>query len=154
MQHVIDFLVGCEIAGVNVCGSISPNGGTPHGTLGKGGTGILRVGNNEVAKQTIPHTIPFIVTMEETFDVGVDTRTGLDDPEYKPPFRFNGKLSKVTFNPRTGALRLGDGGSRSATRWKLSSKKFAIAENASIPTTKPIIPRSICEIELTTKLRT
>jgi arylsulfatase len=45
--------------------------------FGKGGTGTLRVDNNEVAKQTIPHTIPFIVTMEETFDVGVDTRTGL-----------------------------------------------------------------------------
>ena len=66
--------------------------------FGKGGTGTLRVDNNEVAKQTIPHTIPIIVTMEETFDVGVDTRTGLDDRDYKPPFRFNGKLSKVTFN--------------------------------------------------------
>ena len=66
--------------------------------FGKGGTGTLRVDNNEVAKQTIPHTIPFIVTMEETFDVGVDTRTGLDHRDYKPPFRFNGKLGKVTFN--------------------------------------------------------
>jgi hypothetical protein len=62
--------------------------------FGKGGTGTLRVDNNEVAKQTIPHTIPIIVTMEETFDVGVDTRTGLDDRDYKPPFRFNGKLSR------------------------------------------------------------
>ena len=72
--------------------------------LGKGGTGILRVDNNEVAKQTIPHTIPIIVTMEETFDVGVDTRTGLDDRDYKPPFRFNGKLGKVTFNLGPEAL--------------------------------------------------
>jgi arylsulfatase A-like enzyme len=66
--------------------------------FGKGGTGVLRVDNNEVAKQTIPHTIPFIVTLEETFDVGVDTRTGVDDGDYKPPFPFNGKLNKVTFN--------------------------------------------------------
>jgi arylsulfatase A-like enzyme len=66
--------------------------------FGKGGTGVLRVDNNEVAKQTIPHTIPFIVTVEETFDVGLDTRTGVDDRDYKPPFRFNGKLDKVTFN--------------------------------------------------------
>jgi arylsulfatase A-like enzyme len=66
--------------------------------FGKGGTGVLRVDNNEVAKQTIPHTIPFIVTVEETFDVGVDTRTGVDDGDYKPPFPFNGKLNKVTFN--------------------------------------------------------
>jgi hypothetical protein len=56
------------------------------------------VDNNEVAKQTIPHTIPFLVTIDETFDVGVDTRTGVDDGDYKPPFRFNGKLNKVTFN--------------------------------------------------------
>jgi arylsulfatase len=66
--------------------------------FGKGGTGVLRVDNNEVAKQTIPHTIPFIVTVEETFDVGVDTRTGVDDRDYKPPFPFNGKLNKVTYN--------------------------------------------------------
>jgi arylsulfatase A-like enzyme len=66
--------------------------------FGKGGTGILRVDNNEVAKQSIPHTIPFIVTVEETFDVGVDSRTGVDDGDYKPPFPFNGKLNKVTFN--------------------------------------------------------
>ena len=66
--------------------------------FGKGGTGILRVDNNEVAKQSMPHTIPFIVTVEETFDVGVDSRTGVDDGDYKPPFPFNGKLNKVTFN--------------------------------------------------------
>jgi arylsulfatase A-like enzyme len=66
--------------------------------FGKGGTGVLRVDNNEVAKQTTPHTIPFIVTVEETFDVGVDTRTGVNDRDYKPPFPFNGKLNKVTFN--------------------------------------------------------
>jgi len=66
--------------------------------FGKGGTGVLKVDNNEVAKQTIPRTIPFIVTVEETFDVGLDTRTGVDDRDYKPPFRFNGKLDKVTFN--------------------------------------------------------
>jgi hypothetical protein len=66
--------------------------------FGKGGTGILRVDNNEVAKQTMPHTIPFLVTIDETFDVGVDTRTGVEDGDYKPPFSFNGKLNKVTFN--------------------------------------------------------
>ena len=32
-----------------------------------------------------------------TFDVGVDTRTGVDD-SYELPFRFTGKLDKLTFN--------------------------------------------------------
>src|SRR5262249_26100729 len=58
----------------------------------------LKVDDNEVAKQSVPHTIPFIVRLEETFDVGLDTRTGVDDRDYKPPFRFNGKLDKVTLN--------------------------------------------------------
>jgi len=66
--------------------------------FGKGGTGVLKVDNTEVAKQTTPHTIPFLMTIDETFDVGLDTRTGVDDRDYKPPFRFNGKLNKVTFN--------------------------------------------------------
>jgi len=43
--------------------------------LGKGGTGVLKVDNGEVAIKQIPHTIPIIMTIDETFDVGVDTRT-------------------------------------------------------------------------------
>jgi hypothetical protein len=35
---------------------------------------------------------------DETFDVGVDTRTGVDDNDYQVPFRFTGKLAKLTFN--------------------------------------------------------
>jgi arylsulfatase len=65
--------------------------------FGKGGTGVLKVDDEEVAKQMIPHTIPFIMAIDETFDVGVDTRTPVDDQDYKLPFRFNGKLNKLTY---------------------------------------------------------
>ena len=64
--------------------------------MGKGGTGVLSVDGKEVAKKTIPHTIPALVTIDESFDVGVDTRTGVDDKDYQPPFRFTGKLDKLT----------------------------------------------------------
>ena len=66
--------------------------------FGKGGTGVLSVDGKEVARKTIPHTIPFVETIDETFDVGVDTRTGVDDNDYQPPFRFTGKLNKLTIN--------------------------------------------------------
>ena len=62
----------------------------------KGGTGVLSVDGKEVARKTIPHTIPVLMTIDETFDVGVDTRTGVDDKDYQPPFRFTGKLDKLT----------------------------------------------------------
>ena len=64
--------------------------------MAKGGTGVLSVDGKEVARKSIPHTIPALMTIDETFDVGVDTRTGVDDKDYQSPFRFTGKLNKVT----------------------------------------------------------
>ena len=64
--------------------------------FGKGGTGVLSVDGAEVAKQAIRHTIPFIATIDESFDVGVDTRSPVEDKDYQVPFRFTGKLDKLT----------------------------------------------------------
>jgi arylsulfatase A-like enzyme len=64
--------------------------------FGKGGTGVLSVDGKEAARQQFPHTIPFILTLDETFDVGVDTRSGVDDKDYRLPFRFDGKIEKLS----------------------------------------------------------
>jgi arylsulfatase A-like enzyme len=66
--------------------------------FGKGGTGVLKVDGKEVASNKIPHTIPFLMTIDETFDVGVDLRTAVDDKDYQVPFTFTGKLNKLTIN--------------------------------------------------------
>jgi arylsulfatase len=50
----------------------------------------------QAATLTIPHTIPFLMSIDETFDVGVDTRTPVDDSDYQVPFRFTGKLIELT----------------------------------------------------------
>jgi arylsulfatase A-like enzyme len=63
---------------------------------GKGGTGVFTVDGKELAKKTLKHTIPLMMTIDESFDVGVDTRTGVDD-SYKLPFRFTGTIDKLTF---------------------------------------------------------
>ena len=63
---------------------------------GKGGTGVLSVDGKEVVRKTMPHTVPAIMTMDETFDVGVDTRTPVDFT-YEVPFRFTGTIDKLTF---------------------------------------------------------
>ncbi len=34
---------------------------------------------------------------DETFDVGVDTRTGVNDNDYQVPFAFTGTIDKLTF---------------------------------------------------------
>jgi arylsulfatase A-like enzyme len=63
---------------------------------GKGGTGVFTVDGKELATKKLEHTIPLIMTIDETFDVGLDTGTGVDD-SYKLPFRFTGTIDKVTF---------------------------------------------------------
>ena len=67
--------------------------------LGKGGTGVLSVDGQEVAKNTLDHTTPITFPEDETFDVGLDTRTGVAMLEYRydVPFKFTGKIDKLTF---------------------------------------------------------
>ncbi len=51
-----------------------------------------------VAKRSLPHTQPFIWAWDETFDVGLDTGTSVDDADYQVPAPFTGKLEKITFD--------------------------------------------------------
>ena len=64
---------------------------------GKGGTGVLTVDGKEADRKTIEHTIPLLMCIDETFDIGVDTRTPVDF-SYDLPFRFNGTIDKLTYN--------------------------------------------------------
>jgi arylsulfatase A-like enzyme len=72
---------------------------------GKGGEGVLTVDGKEIARKKIDHTIPLLMTVDETFDVGIDSRTPVSD-DYKVPFRFTGTIDKLTFN--LGAEQLTD----------------------------------------------
>jgi len=63
---------------------------------GKGGTGVMTVDGKEFAKKTIPHTIPMLMAIDESFDIGSDTRSGVDD-SYKLPFHFTGTIDKLTY---------------------------------------------------------
>jgi arylsulfatase len=65
--------------------------------IAKGGTGVLKVDGKEVATRKIPRTIPFLLPADETFDIGSDTRTPVNDKDYQVPFPFNGKIDKLTF---------------------------------------------------------
>jgi hypothetical protein len=44
----------------------------------------------------VEHTIPLIMQWDENFDIGADTGTPVDDADYQVPFRFTGKLEKLT----------------------------------------------------------
>jgi arylsulfatase len=78
------------------------------GGLGKGGLGVLAVDGKSVAEQRIEHTAPFIFQWDETFDVGIDTGTPVDDRDYQVPFRFNGTLEKLTVDLKPVPLNNAD----------------------------------------------
>ena len=67
--------------------------------LGKGGTGLLYVDGKEVARNSMEHTTPITFPEDETFDIGQDTLTPLALIEYRydVPFKFTGKIDKLTF---------------------------------------------------------
>ncbi len=64
--------------------------------LGKGGTAVMKVDGTEVASGQLPNTLPFQLEASETFDIGSDTGTGVDDADYTSPFPFTGTLDKLT----------------------------------------------------------
>jgi arylsulfatase A-like enzyme len=64
--------------------------------IGRGGTGVLEVDGRPVATQKMERTLPLILQWDENFDVGADTGTPVDDKDYQVPFKFTGKLAKLT----------------------------------------------------------
>jgi len=41
------------------------------------------------------HTLPAILQWDESFDIGSDTLTGVNDADYQPPFALTAKLNKL-----------------------------------------------------------
>ena len=74
--------------------------------IAKGDTGVLKVDGQVVDTHKQPNSIAFLNVADETFDVGVDTRTAVNDNDYQVPFPFNGTINKLTFN--LGPLQLTD----------------------------------------------
>ena len=64
--------------------------------VGRPGTGTLKVDGTVVDTKTMPKTLPMILQWDESFDIGSDTLTGVNDADYKPPFPLTAKLNKLT----------------------------------------------------------
>jgi arylsulfatase len=64
--------------------------------VGRPGTGTLKVDGKAVDTKAMPKTLPMILQWDESFDIGSDTLTGVNDADYKPPFALTAKLDKLT----------------------------------------------------------
>jgi arylsulfatase len=63
--------------------------------VGRGGTGVLKVDGQEVARRKMDRSMPMIMQWDENFDVGDDTGTPVAG-DYRVPFPFTGTLAKLT----------------------------------------------------------
>jgi len=61
---------------------------------GKGGTGVFTLDGRELDRKTVKHTIPLLMTIDETLDIGMDTGSGVDEG-YQLPFKFTGTINSV-----------------------------------------------------------
>ncbi len=64
--------------------------------LGKGGTGTLKVDGAAVDTREMPKSLPVGIGWVETFNVGIDTGTSVDEADYQVPFPFTGTIDKLT----------------------------------------------------------
>jgi arylsulfatase len=89
-RHLVEFDFKYEGLGVGTLVYNSFSG------LGRPGTGTLKVDGKVVATKRMEKTLPIILQWDESFDVGSDTLTGVNDADYKPPFALTAKLNKLT----------------------------------------------------------
>jgi arylsulfatase A-like enzyme len=66
--------------------------------LARPGTGTLKVDGKVVDTKEMKRTLPMILQWDESFDIGSDTLTGVNDADYLPPFPLTAKLDKLTIN--------------------------------------------------------
>jgi hypothetical protein len=56
----------------------------------------LKVDGKAVATKRMERTLSIILQWDESFDIGSDTLTGVNDAGYKPPFPLTAKFNKLT----------------------------------------------------------
>ena len=88
-KHTLEFDFKYDGLGVGTIAYNSMSG------LGQGGTGTLKVDGKAVQTQKMKNTLGMILQWDESFDIGSDTLTGINDADYQPPFKADDKTRKA-----------------------------------------------------------
>jgi arylsulfatase len=89
-RHIIEFDFKYDGLGVGTMAYNNFSG------IGRSGTGTLKVDGKEVKTIKMPKTLPIILQWDESFDIGSDTITGINDADYLPPFPLTAEFNKLT----------------------------------------------------------
>jgi len=89
-EHTLEFDFAYDGLGVGTLAYNNMSG------VGRSGTGTLKVDGQAVQTQKMERTLPMILQWDESFDIGSDTLTGVNDADYQPPFPLTAQLDKLT----------------------------------------------------------
>jgi arylsulfatase len=89
-KHVIEFVSDYDGLGIGTMAYNNFSG------IGRGAETKLIVDGVVVDEKHMEKTIPIILQWDESFDIGSDTITGVNDEDYLPPFPLTAKLDKLT----------------------------------------------------------
>jgi len=89
-RHIVEFDFKYDGLGVGTLAFNNMSG------LGRPGTGTLKVDGKVVDTKEMKRTVPMILQWDESFDIGSDTLTGVNDADYRPPFPLTAKFNKLT----------------------------------------------------------
>ncbi|HKF67351.1 MAG TPA: sulfatase-like hydrolase/transferase [Vicinamibacterales bacterium] len=64
--------------------------------VGRGGTGTLKVDGKAVSTQQMQATLPLARPLDDVFNIGAAAGTPVDDKDYQIPFKFTGRIDKLT----------------------------------------------------------
>ncbi len=91
-KHVIEFHFNYDGLGFGTFAYNNLSG------VGRSAEGVLIVDGKEVDRKKMERTIPITLAWDESQDIGMDTLTGVNDADYQVPFRFDGKIEKITLD--------------------------------------------------------
>jgi len=89
-KHIVEFDFKYDGLGLGTLAFNNRSG------LGRPGTGTLKVDGKALQTLTMEKTLPMILQWDESFDIGSDTLTGVNDADYLPPFNLTAMLNKLT----------------------------------------------------------
>ena len=101
-RHLIEFDFAYDGLGAGTLAYNNMSG------LGRSGTGTLKVDGKAVQTIKMEQTLPMILQWDESFDIGSDTLTGVNDADYRPPFPLTAKLNKLAIHVNRPKLSAAD----------------------------------------------
>ncbi len=89
-RHILEFDFKYDGTGVGTMAYNNFSG------IGKSGIGTLNVDGKVIVTKKMEKTIPIILQWDESFDIGSDTITGVNEADYTPPFPLTAQFNKLT----------------------------------------------------------